>query len=88
MIALCPACHEVKHLGLAGLKGRGEVASAHLAKVNGWTADLAARYVDEAFAIWRTRSSKAWSLDVSALASSGVNQAIIAEASQVSAEDR
>jgi hypothetical protein len=27
MIALCPACHEVKHIGLAGLKGRGEQAA-------------------------------------------------------------
>jgi hypothetical protein len=88
MIALCPACHEVKHIGLAGLKGRGEVASAHLAKVNGWASEVAARYVDEAFAIWRTRSSRTWSLDVSALVSYGVDPSIIAEVGQASAEDR
>src|SRR3712207_8436185 len=26
LVALCPACHEVKHIGLAGLRGRGGAA--------------------------------------------------------------
>ena len=38
LIALCPACHEVKHLGLAAKRGRHGAALAHLARVNGWTA--------------------------------------------------
>jgi hypothetical protein len=88
MIALCPACHEVKHIGLAGIKGRGDVARAHLAAVNGWTAAVASQYVDEAFALWRARSGREWSLDVSALASYGVDPAIIAEASETRAESR
>jgi hypothetical protein len=88
MIALCPACHEVKHIGLAGLKGRGEQASAHLAKVNGWTPQATARYIDQAFAIWEERSGRTWSLDVSALAAYGTDPAIIAEASGASAENR
>jgi post-segregation antitoxin (ccd killing protein) len=88
MIALCPACHEVKHIGLAGIKGRGDVARAHLAAVNGWTAAFASRYVDEAFAVWRARSGRAWSLDVSALVSYGIDPAIIAEASEMQAENR
>lgn len=88
MIALCPACHEVKHIGLAGIKGRGDVARAHLAAVNGWTAAVASRYVDEAFAVWSARSGRAWSLDVSALASYGVDPKIIAEATETPAENR
>lgn len=88
MIALCPACHEVKHIGLAGIKGRGDVARAHLAAVNGWTTAIVSRYVDEAFAVWSARSGRAWSLDVSALASYGVDVAIIAEASEMHAENR
>jgi hypothetical protein len=85
MVALCPPCHEVKHIGLAGLKGRGNVAREHLAEVNGWTSGVAAQYVEEAFAVWRQRSSRTWSLDVSALAAYGVDPAIVAEGSDVSA---
>lgn len=88
MIALCPACHEVKHIGLAGIKGRGNIAREHLAAVNGWTASAASQYVDQAFTLWRARSSREWSLDVSALASYGVDPAIIAEANETQAEDR
>jgi hypothetical protein len=88
MIALCPACHEVKHMGLAGIKGRGEIAAAHLAEVNGWTAQVTARYIEEAFAVWEARSARTWSLDVSALAAYGIDPAIIAEANGTSAKDR
>jgi hypothetical protein len=88
MIALCPACHEVKHIGLAGIKGRGEIAAAHLAEVNHWTAQVTARYIDQAFAVWRERSDRTWSLDVSALAAYGIDSAIVAEANGTSAKDR
>ncbi len=41
LTALCPSCHQVKHIGLAGLRGRGEEAEAHLAKVNNWSSEPA-----------------------------------------------
>jgi hypothetical protein len=88
MIALCPACHEVKHMGLAGIKGRGEIAAAHLAEVNGWTSQVTAAYIDQAFAVWKDRSNRTWSLDVSALSAYGIDPAIIADANGTSAEDR
>ena len=66
MVALCPACHEVKHIGLANIKGRGEIAAAHLAEVNDWTPQVTAVY-DQAFDVWKARSNRTWSLDVSAL---------------------
>jgi len=88
MIALCPACHEVKHMGLAGIKGRGETAAAHLAEVNGWTPHVAAVYIDQVFDVWIERSDRTWSLDVSALATYGVDPKVIAEAGGTSAEDR
>jgi hypothetical protein len=88
MIALCPACHEVKHVGLAGVKGRGEIAAAHLAEVNGWSAAVADRYVRSAFAVWEERSARTWSLDVSALTGYGIDPRVIAEANGTSAEDR
>jgi hypothetical protein len=44
MIALCPACHQVKHIGLANVKGKGAQARGHLARVNGWTLAQADTY--------------------------------------------
>jgi len=88
MIALCPACHEVEHIGLAGLEGRGEIAAAHLAEVNGWTSQVTAVYIEQAFDVWIERSDRTWSLDVSALAAYGVDPRVIADANGRSAEDR
>jgi len=66
-IALCPACHEVKHIGFARIRGREEEATAHLAKVNGWSLNDARRYVKDAFKMWRKRSMSEWDLDLSLL---------------------
>jgi len=65
LIALCPACHEVKHIGRAGAVGRLEHAVAHLMKVNGWEADRALEYIDDAFSLWAKRSQAEWTLDLS-----------------------
>jgi hypothetical protein len=67
MIALCPACHHVKHLGLANVKGRGAQARAHLARVNGWTLAQADAYIAEAFRVWAQRSHGPWALDLEGL---------------------
>jgi 5-methylcytosine-specific restriction endonuclease McrA len=67
MIALCPACHEVKHMGRAGNRGRGKRARAHLAKVNGWTDEQVRAHVAEAFDMWIRRSTVSWKLDLSGL---------------------
>lgn len=67
MIALCPACHEVKHMGRAGNRGRGKNARAHLAEVNGWSNEQVLAHVAEAFATWRRRSELTWRLDLSGL---------------------
>jgi hypothetical protein len=88
MIALCPACHEAKHMGLASIKGRGEIAAAHLAEVNGWSTAVADRYVRSAFVVWEERSARTWSLDVSALAAYGIDPRVIAEANGTPAGDR
>jgi hypothetical protein len=67
MIALCPACHEVKHLGFANVKGKGAQARAHLARVNGWTPAQADAYISEAFRVWAQRSGGPWTLDLEGL---------------------
>ena len=61
--ALCPACHEVTHFGLAELRGRRDAAFAHLMRVNGWSKDQALSHINDVFAIWRRRSARRWSLD-------------------------
>jgi len=72
LIALCPSCHEVKHMGFSGLRGKKDEAVAHLALVNGWSLQGAFDYVDEAFDVWRERSRHAWQLGISWLETQGI----------------
>jgi hypothetical protein len=67
MIALCPACHQVKHIGFASVKGKGAQARAHLGDVNGWTLEQADAYIDEAFQVWAQRSQGPWTLELEGL---------------------
>jgi hypothetical protein len=72
MVALCPACHQVKHLGHADITGHSAQARAHLADVNGWSRQQTDRYIAEAFASWQRRSRNEWQLDITALADYGI----------------
>ena len=72
LIALCPSCHEVKHMGFANIQGRGAIATAHLAKVNGWTLPEADRYVQIQFDLWIQRSRFAWRVDLQWLEERGI----------------
>jgi 5-methylcytosine-specific restriction endonuclease McrA len=72
LIGLCPSCHEVKHIGLAGIRGRRSVAEKHLASVNGWTQEQVERYIKWAFMIWKQRSKYEWTLDLSWLEQLGI----------------
>lgn len=65
LIALCPACHQVKHIGLAGLRGREQEAKEQLAKVNGWTEKQVEDYLEQVWKSWRDRSQHEWKLDLS-----------------------
>ena len=65
LISLCPACHQVKHIGLATVRGKRQEATRHLAKVNGWSSEQAEEYINQAFDIWRERSQHQWTLDLS-----------------------
>ncbi len=64
LIALCPDCHEVKHMGLANVRGRGSIAAQHLAKVNSWTKERAEQYIASQFELWEERSKHTWQLDI------------------------
>lgn len=67
LAALCPACHQVKHIGFAQVRGREKEALRHLAKVNGWTFEQARGYELDQFDIWDERSRCEWDLDISVL---------------------
>jgi hypothetical protein len=69
LIALCPACHECKHIGFANVRGRGDIAAAHLASVNQWSAAVADDYIGKCFELWERRSGFQWDLDISCLGS-------------------
>ncbi len=72
LTALCPSCHQVKHIGLAGLRGYGEQAEAHLAKINGWSTKQTDTYLETVWETWHKRSSHDWSLDISWLNRYGI----------------
>jgi 5-methylcytosine-specific restriction endonuclease McrA len=68
LVALCPACHEVKHAGLASKRGRSEAVVQRLADINGWEAADALLYLEAVFEQWAARSRHQWTLDISVLA--------------------
>jgi len=67
LVALCPRCHEVKHIGRADAVGNLPRALEHLMVVNGWSDDEAELYIQVAFEVWHERSNYDWTLDVSYL---------------------
>ena len=73
LIALCPACHEAKHMGYATTVGRAGQARAHLARVNGWSMDDVELYLEMQFEQWSRRSNHEWSLDLSWLHQFGID---------------
>lgn len=72
LVALCPGCHEVKHIGLAGARGRRREALAHLARVNNWSHADAELYLEVCFETWHRRSCHEWTLDLTYLEELGV----------------
>ncbi len=64
LLALCPACHQVKHIGLAEVRGLYDQSISQLCKVNGWDSIDATEYVQAAFDIWAARSKHEWEVDI------------------------
>lgn len=67
LVALCPACHTVEHMGFANLHGGGTQARAHLARVNGWSLARTDAHIAEAFRLWARRNQGPWILDLEEL---------------------
>lgn len=64
MIALCPNCHQVKHIGLSEMRGQLAECLEHLAKVNNWTLGQANNYAREQMELWRERSEFYYEIDI------------------------
>lgn len=67
LIALCPRCHKVKHIGLTQMRGENEIAIKQLMKVNKMTRQEAWDYIRKAYDKWQERSRYEWKLDTSML---------------------
>ena len=67
LVALCPACHECKHVGLAEVNGRIEAVIGHMGRVNGMDKKEVGVIIAEAARVWRERSERGWKLDLSHL---------------------
>lgn len=65
LIALCPACHMAKHIGLAEIKGFLDATLKHYAAVNGLTMSQAAKDLTSATNLWNKRSQVDWKVDIS-----------------------
>jgi len=75
LIALCPLCHSVKHMGFARVSGREREALEHLALVNGWSTPKVQEHVSAMNALFEQRSKYQWSLDLGGLLDYGVTEA-------------
>ena len=71
--AICPACHEVKHLGRAIARGNGNVAFNRFREFNSLDELLALRIRDAVFKEWRERSKVKWALDITLLKDYDIN---------------
>ena len=72
LIALCPFCHKAKHLGRAEVMGEMKLVLAHLMAVNEWTREETLAHTGAAFTLWKERSKRAWTLDISILPGVGL----------------
>ena len=64
-VALCPPCHQVKHIGMAMVTGRYNHAKSHFSAINKVPMRQTERYIEKAFNLFNDRSKFQWKLDVS-----------------------
>ena len=68
LIALCPKCHGVKHIGrtmdVKGPQGMLD-AQLHMSRVNGWSLGQSDIYIQDAFRTYHHLSQFQWEVDIS-----------------------
>jgi hypothetical protein len=68
LIALCPDCHRVQHIGLANLRGELQLVKMQLKAVNSWSDEEIRISLENATDRFAWRSAFDWDLDLSLLA--------------------
>lgn len=71
--ALCPPCHEVKHYGLAYVRGFEIRAFKRFVTINKIDREFAREMVDEVYKQWEYRSTITWDLCIDLLQEYGIN---------------
>jgi 5-methylcytosine-specific restriction endonuclease McrA len=71
--SLCPLCHEVKHIGLAGVRGNGDRAFNRFKEINQLDESSAKKIISAVFRQWNIRSRQQWKLDIEHLRQYGLN---------------
>ena len=67
LIALCPKCHTVKHIGKASVAGKFDSAVLQFMRVNQCDHDMAMSYIRKRFVKYGERSRHQWELDLGEL---------------------
>lgn len=73
LMALCPLCHQAKHIGRTSFIGKAEEAYQRLKKINQWDLIMLSEQIDKAFKKNKERSMYNWTLDLSMLEKSPYN---------------
>jgi len=64
VVALCPDCHLVRHMGFANKSGLGNATKAYFGKMRGFDAESAQFHIDHEFEVWKKRSTHEWTHDL------------------------
>ncbi len=72
IVALCQACHQTTHIGLAEILGKKYEATKHLQTVRNFTEEECREHIKEAFKIWRDRCKFKWNLDISLIENNNI----------------
>ena len=64
IVALCPKCHLVTHIGFAQIQNRFEEAVKHLKKVNNWGDIEVQKELERAFSLREKRNKIKWKINI------------------------
>ncbi|MES9899407.1 MAG: HNH endonuclease [Sedimenticola sp.] len=67
IVALCPPCHQTKHIGLAIKRNKFKEVITHFKAINGISENKAMEYIEDAFKTFEKRSEYKWKTDLSLL---------------------
>lgn len=71
ILALCPLCHKVHHLGIARRLGMLSEVRTHMMRINGWSTAALDAAIAEAYEVWEQRCDWPWQVDLGWLMRSG-----------------